>query len=74
MALPGLGTRLRQCRERARLSAVRVADQLGCDVRTLYRWERDEFEPSMTMLARLSELYGVTPNHLVTGDDSGTAA
>lgn len=47
-----------------------VAELLECDVRTLYRWERDEYEPSIRMLARLSELYGVTPTYLVHGKES----
>lgn len=48
--------------------------RLKCDVKTLYRWERGEFEPSIRMLARLSEVYGVTPTYLVTGDENGSAA
>ena len=74
MTLASLGARLRRSRETAGFSATQVAERLGCDVRTLYRWERNEFEPSISMLARLSALYGVTPTHLVSGDDSGTAA
>lgn len=70
MILSGLGGRLRRCREQAGLSAVRVAELLGCDVRTLYRWERNEFEPSIGMLARLAALYGVTPTRLVSDDDN----
>lgn len=69
MPVAGLGERLRRAREQRGLLATKVAELLGCDVRTLYRWERDEFEPSIGMLARLSELYGVTPNYLVHGDD-----
>jgi transcriptional regulator with XRE-family HTH domain len=69
MAWTGLGERLRRSREQRGLLAAQVADALGCDVRTLYRWERDEFEPSIGMLARLSELYGVTANHLVHGEE-----
>ena len=69
MAWTGLGQRLRRSREQRGLQLAQVANALECDVRTLYRWERDEFEPSIRMLARLSELYGVTPNYLVHGDE-----
>jgi transcriptional regulator with XRE-family HTH domain len=74
MAWTGLGERLKRAREQRGLPGPTVADQLGCDVRTLYRWERDEFEPSIGSLARLAELYGVTVNHLIHGDNNGNAA
>ena len=73
MALPGLGSRLRSCREQRGLSATQVVGDLGCDVRTLYRWERDEFEPSIGMLARLAELYGVTVHFLIYGKNGDAA-
>lgn len=69
MECTSLGERLKSAREQRGLLGTEVADILGCDVRTLYRWERDEFEPSIGTLARLSKLYGVTPNYLVNGSD-----
>ena len=73
MAWSGLGGRLKRARERRGLPGSTVADELGCDVRTLYRWERDEFEPSIGSLARLAELYGVTVSHLIHGDNGNAA-
>lgn len=69
MSLTGLGGRLRAAREQKGLLPSKVAESLECDVRTIYRWERGEFEPSIAALARLAELYGVTPNYLVMGTD-----
>lgn len=65
MSHAGLGGRLRTYRLRARLSAQAVADAMQIDVKTLYRWERDEFEPSVGDLVALASLYGVTVNDFV---------
>lgn len=69
MVCTSLGERLKTAREQRGLLGSQVAEFLGCDVRTLYRWERDEFEPSISTLSRLSKLYGVTPNFLINGSD-----
>lgn len=74
MAWNGLGKRLKDTRVARGLQGSAVAEELGCDVRTLYRWERDAFEPSIGSLTRLAELYGVTVNYLIYGDDNGNAA
>ncbi len=74
MTWQGLGQRLKTARVARGLRGVDVAAELQCDVRTLYRWERDAFEPSIGSLTQLAELYGVTVHHLIHGDDSGTAA
>jgi len=68
MSSEGFGRRLRQARERCGLLGDQVAAELGCNVRTLYRWERGEFEPSMDALRRLSKIYGVNIHDLIFGD------
>jgi len=73
MAWNGLGERLKSARRSRGLQGSVVAEALGCDVRTLYRWERDEFEPSIGMLTRLAELYGVTLHHLIYGKNGDAA-
>ncbi len=74
MAWNGLGKRLKNARLARGLRGAEVAAALDCDVRTLYRWERDEFEPSIASLTRLAGLYGLSVDSLIYGDDSGTAA
>jgi transcriptional regulator with XRE-family HTH domain len=64
----GLGARLRRAREQRGLLLSAVAKLLGVSRQTLHRWETDAFEPSVEMLARLSELYGVTIDFLIHGD------
>jgi transcriptional regulator with XRE-family HTH domain len=70
MSSEGFGRRLREARERCGLLGEQVAAALGCNVRTLYRWERGEFEPPLEKLVRLSELYRVTTDHLIHGDNA----
>lgn len=65
MAHAGLGGRLRSAREAAGLSVAQVAAELRCDAKTLYRYEREEFEPSIGTLCILAALYRVTVNDLV---------
>jgi transcriptional regulator with XRE-family HTH domain len=64
----GLGERLRAARGRRRLPITEVAKSLGVTRQTVHRWETGAFEPSVEMLARLSELYDVSTDHLIHGD------
>jgi transcriptional regulator with XRE-family HTH domain len=68
MALSGLGERLRQAREQRGLVRGEVAEKLDISERTLARWERGDFEPSLATLAVLADVYGVTPAQLIVGD------
>ena len=74
MGASGFNTRLRAARDRLGLTREYVATYLGCNTSTLKRWERGEFEPSISMLVRLADLYGVTANYLVHGTKNGNAA
>ena len=74
MGVAGFSARLRAARDRLGLSRRVVAAEIGCDVRTLARWENGDYEPSIPTLASLADLYGVTVNYLVTGTKNGNAA
>ena len=49
------------------MSGQQAATALGVELRTLYRWERGQFEPNFEVLARLCALYSVTPTWLIMG-------
>ena len=72
--LPGLGGRIKEARERAKL----VQEQLGVAVQrernTVSRWERGETQPGDSMITRLGEFLGVTPEWLKTGAARDTGA
>lgn len=75
MAVSGFSTRLRAARDRLGLSRRYVAAEIGCDIRTLARWENGDYEPSIPTLARLADLYGVGANYLIHGSSkNGNAA
>jgi transcriptional regulator with XRE-family HTH domain len=77
MDIAGFAVRLRESRLRLRLSRKRIAAQLGCDVRTLARWERGDFEPNVATIAKLAAIYGVSAHYLITGEteaENGNAA
>jgi transcriptional regulator with XRE-family HTH domain len=70
MSLSGLGERLRQAREARGLTRGEVAEQLDISERTLARWERGDFEPSLSTLSRLAELYDVPQARLIVGENA----
>lgn len=74
MGVSGFPNRLRAARDRLGLSRERVARVLDCNARTLSRWERGDFEPSVSVIAKLAALYGVSAHYLITGEENGNAA
>ncbi len=52
------------------LVKAEVAAKLDISERTLARWERGDFEPSLETLGTLSELYGVPLANLIVGDNA----
>lgn len=61
------GSRLRLARERKQMTGLQAAVALGVDIRTVYRWERDQFDPGVRQVVRLCALYGVSPTWLLMG-------
>ena len=70
MESSALGERLRQAREGKGLVRGEVATKLDISERTLARWERGDFEPSLATLGKLAELYGVPIANLIAGDNA----
>lgn len=64
-----LGMRLRSARERKKISQVEVFKKTGINNKTLSRYENDGTEPDSDSLRRLSDLYEVTVDWLVTGKE-----
>lgn len=66
--LAGLGERLRRAREEAELTQDEAAQEIGTTTRSIRRFERGEYEPSMTQLAALAVLYEVSSDSILYGD------
>ncbi len=57
--IPGLADRLRAAREAAELSQQAAAEAAGTYQATIARYETDERVPTLAMLYKLAEVYGV---------------
>lgn len=66
-----LGSRLKEARERTRLTQMQVAEKLGISNGTLSGYERNYRDPDTNTLAALARVYGVTTDYLTTGKESG---
>jgi transcriptional regulator with XRE-family HTH domain len=59
---------------RAGLSQKQVADKLGVQPPTIFKWEREMTSPTVRDLERLSAIYDVAPDALFHDPDAGTGA
>lgn len=65
-----LGDRLKKAREEKRYTQMDVAQKLGITNGALSGYERNYREPDIATIKKLAELYGVSVQWLLTGDDS----
>ena len=62
-------TRLRECRENARLSQKFVAISLGVAAPSVANWERGKTNPTHENIVKLADLYGVSVDYLLGRTD-----
>ncbi len=68
------GARLARLRRAQNITQESLADQLGVSRQAVSKWESDLTYPETDKLLRLSRLYGVTVDYLLTGNaPAGTA-
>jgi transcriptional regulator with XRE-family HTH domain len=60
--------RLKELRLKKGVSQEVVAKQLGCSGNTYSRYEREEREPDIETLKRMSRLFGVSVDYLIGND------
>ena len=56
---------LKDLRTKRSLTQQQVADAIGCSVMVYSRYQRETRQPSIDVLIRLSDLFGVTIDYLV---------
>ena len=56
---------MKDLRTKRSLTQQQVADAIGCSVMVYSRYERETRQPSIDVLIRLSDLFGVTIDYLV---------
>jgi len=61
LRLPGVGTALRELRERAGLSAATLAEQIGIDQSTLSKYENGRRAVPLGVLENIAEALGQPP-------------
>ena len=63
-----LGTTISRLRTEKKLSQGDLADTLGVSRQSVSKWETDASVPELDKLVKLSQLFGVTLDELVTGE------
>lgn len=64
-----LSERLQQLRRQNGLSQERLAEALNVARQTISKWENGQAEPELAALVRMSDLYGVSLDRMVKGED-----
>ena len=59
------GMLLYNLREKANMKPKDLADLLNVTTRTIYKWESNESEPSVTLLFSLSKIFNVPMNDML---------
>ena len=62
----------KECRERYGYGQKEISKILGISERTLQRYEYGESEPTVSMLIKLSNLYGISIDAIVGNDTTST--
>jgi len=68
-----LGTRINRLRTEKKLSQGELAEVLGVSRQSISKWETDSSVPELDKLMKLSRLFGVTLDELVTGEAAENA-
>lgn len=64
-----LSTRIHELRTALGWSQVELARELNVSKQTVSNWENDNIQPSIEMLVRLAQIFGVTTDYLLGLDD-----
>ena len=71
-ALAGIGARLREARDRRGLTNRQLAQAIGCEQVTIYRYLNGQRALPVTAVADLAKLTGTTVEWLLTGEGPQT--
>ncbi len=65
-----LGEQLQKLREEKKMSREELAGEMNVSRQAVYKWENNKGYPDIENLIKLSELYNVTLDELIKGDQS----
>ncbi|BGE81260.1 NINE protein [Staphylococcus petrasii] len=64
-----VGERIRNLRKSKKMSQEKLAEKLNVSRHSISNWEREVSYPDMHSLVEMTELFGVSLNQLVKGDE-----
>ena len=68
MNIQKIGAFLAELRRQRNLTQEQLGEKLGVTNKTVSRWETGSYLPPVEMLQRLSELYGITINEILSAE------
>ncbi len=63
------GENLKNARKKAKLTQIEAAEQIGIAVNSLRLYEGDHRVPQVSVMCRMADVYGVTLDNLIGGDE-----
>ena len=60
-----LNEKIKELRKAKRVSQVEMASALGLTKQCVSNWENDNIQPSIEMLVKIADYFGVTTNYLL---------
>lgn len=69
-----LGEKLQKLRKARNLSQEELAAELSVTRQTVSKWELDQSTPELSLLAQISDIFGVTTDYLIKETTSDAAA
>ena len=67
-----LNERIKELRQAKRMTQVDLAKSLGLTKQCVSNWENDNVLPSVEMLSRLADFFGVSTDYLLCRDEGHT--
>lgn len=67
MDIKVIGTYLAELRKENNLTQEQLGEKLGVTNKTISRWETGTYLPPVDILEKLSEMYGITINEMISG-------
>lgn len=67
--MEGIGRRLKEAREKKKLSITEVAGRVGLSISTISRYESEERKLSLGIASKFSKIYGLSSEHFLFGEE-----
>ena len=65
-----IGSKIKQARMEAKFTQEQIAEKLGVSRQTISNWENEKSYPDIASVLKLSDLYNVSLDYLLKGEDA----